>query len=295
MKIFIASAFSKNNKGGNKAGVCLLDKALSRSQKMAISKELGFAETAYISAEKNNFIIEYFTPAEEVPLCGHATIASFVVMREMRLAANQLDKSKNHQIFAKIPLKQGEYIIETKSGELSVVLDNDMVLMQQNKPAFYETLQSTDIESCFDVEVASDKFPIEIGSTGLRDIMLPVRDLLTLENMNPNFDEITAISRKFDTVGIHAFAIDGKRVVCRNFAPLYDVPEESATGTSNCVLASYLWKNNIIRNNEYVFEQGNFMNSPSEIIVRLTINGSEISKVVVGGRGYLLGEKTINI
>jgi PhzF family phenazine biosynthesis protein len=291
MKIFIASAFSKNNSGGNKAGICLLGEALNNEQKMAISKELGFSETAYISAGKNgfkagnnafkasnnDFKLEYFTPNSEVPLCGHATIASFVVMRD------------------ELPLPQGEYNIETKSGSLRVVLDGDMVLMEQNKPVFYETLQTSDVANCFDIEVSSDSHPIEIGSTGLRDIMLPVRDLATLENMNPNFDEITAISRRFDAVGIHAFAIDGERIVCRNFAPLYDIPEESATGTSNCVLASYLWKNNIIRKSEYIFEQGNFMNSPSEIIVRLTTNGDEILKVVVGGRGYLVGERVVEI
>jgi len=93
MTIFIASAFSKNKMGGNKAGVCLYGDKL-----------------------------EYFTPAEEVPLCGHATIASFVVMR---------DKSM---------LGKNEYTIETKSGSVSVILDSTMVFMKQSKPLFYETL-----------------------------------------------------------------------------------------------------------------------------------------------------------
>ena len=277
MEIFIASAFSKDNMGGNKAGVCLCGEALNERQKMAISKELGFSETAYISEGDNGFRLEYFTPATEVPLCGHATIASFVVMRDKSL----LDKD--------------EYTIETKSGDLSVILDGDMVLMQQNKPEFYETLSVMDVSKCFDIDVASDKLPIEIGSTGLRDIILPVKDLATLENMKPDFEEISNVSRKFDTIGIHAFTFDGERIICRNFAPLYDVPEESATGTSNCVLASYLWKNKIVRKDEYIFEQGYLLNSPSEIIVRFTTNGDDINEVGVGGKGYLVGEKVVNI
>ena len=97
MTIFIASAFSKNNLGGNKAGVCLLGESLSKQQKIEIAKQLGFSETAYISTGKNGFKLEYFTPAEEVPLCGHATIASFIVMRD------------------KLSLDEGTYAIETKS------------------------------------------------------------------------------------------------------------------------------------------------------------------------------------
>ena len=277
MKIFIASAFSKNGMGGNKAGVCLLDSPLNTQQKIEIAKQLGFSETAYVSTREGGFGLEYFTPSGEVPLCGHATIASFVVMLN------------------KLSLDKDEYNIETKSGKLSVILDEDIIFMEQNKPQFYETIAKADVLKCFDMDAARDDLPIQIGSTGLRDIMLPVKNLEVLEAMKPNFEEISSISKKLDTVGIHAFAFDGERILCRNFAPLYDVPEESATGTSNCVLASYLWKNNILRKNEYTFEQGHTMNSPSEIIVRLTTSKDNIEKVVVGGCGYLVGEKVVNI
>ena len=277
MIVFIASAFSKDNMGGNQAGVCLLGEAYNAQQKLAVAKQLGFSETAYISTGKNGFQLEYFTPVAEVPLCGHATIASFVVMRD------------------KLSLDKETYTIETKSGNLSVTLDGDMVFMEQNKPAFYETLSKADMAKCFDIEVANDQLPIEIGATGLRDIMLPVKSLEILEAMKPNFDEISSISQKFNTVGIHAFSFDGARIVCRNFAPLYGIPEESATGTSSCVLASYLWKNNIVRKKEYTFEQGYALNSPSEIIVRLTTSDDNIDQIVVGGKGYSVGEKLINI
>ena len=274
MTIFIASAFSKNNEGGNKAGVCLLGEALNRQQKQGIARHLGFSETAFISTGKKGFKVEYFTPVEEVPLCGHATIASFVVMRE------------------KLPLKKTEYTIETKACSLSVVLEGDTIFMEMTKPLFYETLSKEGIAKCFDIDVVNESLPILIGSAGLRDILLPIKDLGTLEAMKPNFDEISSISRKNDAVGIHAFAFDNEeRIICRNFAPLYGIPEESATGTGNCVLAGYLWENRIVRKSEYTFEQGHSLNSPSEIIVRLTTVGDDIQKAVVGGKGYLIGEE----
>ena len=272
-KIFVASAFSKDNAGGNKAGVCLLGEGLTNEQKMKISKELGYAETVFISTsfkKDATFKLEYFTPSEEVPLCGHATIGAFTVMRE------------------KLNLEKNRYIIETKEANLEVRFEDSKIFMEQNKPSFDNILNIEDLERCFDIDVVNTKLPIQKVSTGLWDIMLPVKDLETLNTMKPNFEEISNVSRKFDTGGIHAFVIDNNKIICRNFAPLYDVPEESATGTSNCALASYLYNHNIMKSDEYKFEQGYSMNSPSEIIVKLEIKNNEIQKVIVGGAGYIV-------
>ena len=276
MKIFVASAFSKNNSGGNKAGVCFTNENLNEKQKKGISSELGYAETAFLSVSSIkdvDFKIEYFTPAEEVPLCGHATIAAFTVM-------------KNHNL-----LKKENYRIETQSGILDIRIKNHTIFMEQNKPQFFEYIAPTIFDNCYDMKVVSDQLPIQIVSTGLRDIMLPVMNLATLNKMNPNFEEIKRISKEYDTVGIHAFVIDDDRIVCRNFAPLYDVPEESATGTSNCALACYLHKNEIIKQDNYIFEQGYSLHEPSEITVQLELVKNQINKVVVGGNGYVVEEK----
>jgi PhzF family phenazine biosynthesis protein len=105
--------------------------------------------------------------------------------------------------------------------------------------------------------------------------------------MRPNFEQISSISRKFDTIGIHAFALDNGKIICRNFAPLYDIPEESATGTANCALACYLYHHNIIRRKEFEFEQGYSLNSPSQITVLLETQNDDINNVIVGGTGYI--------
>jgi len=280
MKIYVASAFSKDNSGGNRAGVCLIGEYLNENQKKQISTELGYAETAFISASNKKeaiFKLEYFTPAEEVPLCGHATIAAFTVMKQLNL------------------LKQNDYNIETKSGILSIEVKDNMIFMEQNKPQFFDELDANIFKKCFDIEVVSNDLKTQIVSTGLKDIMLPIKDLDTLNVMKPNFEEISRLSKEYDTVGIHAFVIQDDRIICRNFAPLYDVLEESATGTSNCALACYLYKHNIIKQKEYIIEQGYSLNEPSEIIVRLEVEVDSIEKVVVGGSGYLVTEKEIEI
>ena len=123
--------------------------------------------------------------------------------------------------------------------------------------------------------------------------MLPIQNINTLLTMKPDFEEIKRISKKYNTIGIHAFVIQGNKIICRNFAPLYDVPEESATGTANGALACYLYQNNVMKQTRYTFEQGYSLGEPSEIIVKLIVQDNAIEKVIVGGRGYLITKKNI--
>ena len=279
VRVYVASAFSKNEKGGNKAGVLIDDYNLSIKQKMKVAEMLGYSETAFISkSDKADFKLEYFTPVEEVPLCGHATIATFVVL-------NNLKK-----------LKKLSYKIETKSGILNIQIQDDIILMQQNSPNYYDIIDKSEIEDCIDTEILNTNYPIQIVSTGLKDILVPINSRESLKKLEPNFEEMKKISKEKDVIGMHMFTLnntDELTAVCRNFAPLYGIDEESATGTSNCALACYLYKYGI-KKNKYIFEQGYELNNPSQIIVYLEENNNEISNVLVGGKGYIVEEVKID-
>lgn len=277
IEVYVASAFCKDNNGGNKAGVVLYKNDLTETDKKKIAKELGYAETAFINnSDKADFKIEYFTPAEEVPLCGHATIASFGVLKYL----NKLSKNN--------------YTIETKSGILEISLEDDEIFMEQNIPVFYETIDYEEIRKCFDLDCIDIEYPISIVSTGLKDILVPIKNEDSLSELNPNFDEIIKISKKYDVVGTHLYTFNNDRIICRNFAPLYDVDEESATGTSNCALAGLLFMKLDIKNKQYVFEQGYSLNSPSIIKVKIySSDNKKIDKIVVGGKSRFLEVKNI--
>lgn len=279
IEVYVASAFCKENTGGNKAGVVLYENSLTEIDKKKIAKELGYAETAFINnSDRADFKIEYFTPAEEVPLCGHATIASFGVLKYL----NKLSKNN--------------YEIETKSGILEINLENDEIFMEQNIPVFYEKIDYEEIKDCFDLDCINKDYPISIVSTGLKDILVPIKNEELLNDLNPNFDKITEISKKYDVVGTHLYTFLNDRIICRNFAPLYDVDEESATGTSNCALAGLLFMKLNIKNDQYVFEQGHSLNSPSIIKVKINSSDNEnIDKIVVGGRSRFVEKKKINL
>lgn len=277
--VYVASAFSKNGKGGNKAGVVFDEGKLSRVQKMKIAKELGYAETAFISDSAiADFKLEYFTPKEEVDLCGHATIASFNILKHL----NKLSKIS--------------YTIETKKAVLSIDLDQDIIFMEQNKPEFFDEIDKEEFSQCFDSEKIVSDYPVQIVSTGLRDILIPITSEEELHQLTLDFEEIKLVSDKKNVIGMHLYALNQKRIICRNFAPLYDIDEEAATGTSNGALACYLYAKQGIKKELYVFEQGYSLDSPSEILVKLKVDYEEnIEQVYVGGRSYFCEVKTLNI
>ena len=279
--IYVTAAFSKDNKGGNKAGVVLGRSELTSVQKAAIAKEMGYSETAFVlDSDKADYKLQYFTPTEEVPLCGHATIAAFSTLKLL----NMLDKP--------------DCTIETEAGILNIhIKDDGLILMEQNRPAYLEVLDSDIFTGCIERNFIDHRFPIQIVSTGLNDVMLPIVSVEHLEQLSPDFEMIANMSKEKEVVGVHAFTIikeSDVTAICRNFAPLYGIDEESATGTANCALACYLFKY-YKQQSQYVFEQGHNMGEISRIVVNLSYHGGVIDSVFVGGYGYLLGKKSLPV
>jgi PhzF family phenazine biosynthesis protein len=286
VKVFLLKSFGVNETGGNPAGVVLSADVLTDDQKKAISKEVNFSETAFIeTSDKADFKVRFFTPTEEVDLCGHATIATYSLL------------------FQQSFLKPGHYKQELKAGILGIeVQNNGLVIMEQSLPQFSENIPLEDIKDVFDMPVIVDGLKPQIVSTGLRDIMLPVKSREQLFALKPNFEKMADLNKKTKSIGVHAFAldtIDPKSIAhCRNFAPLYGIMEESATGSSNGALTCYLYHHGKLndRNLQNMkFEQGYSMNKPSEIFVGLEVDGQQITKVTVGGKAILFGEKEIEI
>ncbi len=146
-----------------------------------------------------------------------------------------------------------------------------------------------------------DDLPVQIASTGLKDILIPIKSLKALCGIKPDFDKISHVSKKYDVIGYHLFTLETKydsTAHCRNFAPLYDIPEEAATGTSNGALSCYLYKYEILLEKnikKLVFEQGYSMKKPSNILTDLTIHNQEIVEVRVGGIALNIKKKKIKL
>lgn len=273
IEVFKLTAFPNGKNGGNKAGVVIDANNLTDADMQGIAKNVGFSETAFIlSSERAHFRIRYFTPKNEVDLCGHATIAAFNLLRDKKV------------------IKKGEYTLETRVGVLNIVVSKNDVFMEQMHPVFFETVEEFEIYDCFYEDRFLNKdLPIKIVSTGMREVFVPVKDMETLHKLNPKIKNIIYLCEKYNVIGIHLFALDEKvDAYGRNFAPIVGIDEESATGTSNGALACYLNKFYSPMKTEYVLRQGYSMNMPSEINVTLVKHLTEILKVHVGGTAKLL-------
>lgn len=278
MKLYIVDAFTEKPFGGNTAGVVLLEPGAvfpDEEWMRSLAAELRYSETAFVRRDgATEFTVRYFTPAGEIDLCGHATIASFGVLFREGFVPDGT-RCLNH----------------TRAGDLEVVV-GEQVMMQMAAPqrvgGFEEPVQLGDLLSAMGGLNPEQlgQWPAETFSTGLPDIILPLRDVATLQSLQPDMSLLHALSDRLDVVGVHAFAIDPDDAYTahvRNFAPRYGIPEESATGTANAALTGYLYHHRIIGDGaRCFFLQGEAMGRPSLIQTTLQIKKG-IPDIRVGG------------
>ena len=274
MKVYVMDSFSDRIFGGNQAGVVLADKVLEPAVMQQVAAELKHSETAFVWQTEEGNRLRYFTPAGEVDLCGHATVAVFALLRRLGR------------------IEDGTHKALTRAGALEIEVSGETVWMDMAPPKTLGILPEESWEELYGaygltLEDRPADLPPEIVSTGLADIMMPVRDHETLLRAVQNERTVTELSRRFDVTGVHMFCLGEEAVYCSNFAPLYDIPEECATGTSNGALTYYLYRHGMVQpEQENVFLQGEHMHRPSEIRSRLYADGDTVT-VRVGGRAVM--------
>ncbi len=328
MKFYITDAFTETVFGGNPAGIVILNEGMDFPEEELMIKtaaELRYSETVFIKVLGDNvFHLRYFTPTDEVGLCGHATIAAFHTLSEEGFLDSELP-----------------CINRTMSGDLNVDINDEMVYMDMADPQLIKVITDIDmlneLYEALGIEYENIIVETTLGaesliyptivSTGLPDIILPVKDHNTLSEISPDYDKLTSLSINYDVVGVHAFALPHKHenkvlhlkelldfksifgdeshsddtklkttAYCRNFAPLYEIYEEAATGTASGALTYYLKKVNVIdKNSKCSFIQGIEMNRPSNIVSIIETDGEGKSKIKIGGSAVILASGEINI
>ena len=277
MKAFVMDAFSTQLFGGNQAGVALPDHPLTDDTMRQIAAEFKHSETAFVTLNDDKTVtLRYFTPAGEVELCGHATIASFALLRQEGL------------------LDDGCHIAHTKAADLNIEVSGGAVWMDMAPPRLLHKLTEAEWPELYAAygltpDDRPDGLTPWIVSTGLADIMMPVRDHDTLMRALQNEAAVTALSRRYDVTGVHMFCLGGDACTayCSNYAPLYDIPEECATGTSNGALTYYLYQHGLVAaGEENTFLQGEHMRRPSQIRSRLYDKDGAVT-VRIGGAAVM--------
>lgn len=278
MNYFIVDAFANKPFGGNPAGVVLVEEDAFPQEKLMlqIAAELRYSETAFVRRHSaKEFTIRYFTPMAEVELCGHATIATFALLHQKEGIT-------------------GHCVCHTKAGDLSIEV-GALVMMQMATPRIVATVEDNEaVYQALGVCNGQPSLPVQIAYTGLPDLMIPLPDVAMLQTLNPDMDAIAAMTQKYEAVSFHVFAFgdDGYTAHVRDFAPLYGIPEESATGTANAALTHYLQQNGCIPAvGDFTFLQGEAMGRPSVIATRITDEGA----IYVGGTAVVVAKGELNV
>lgn len=276
MKFYIVDAFTSVPFGGNTAGVVLLedDKGFPSDTLMQkIAAQLRYSETAFIKQNgERDFTIRYFTPEGEVDLCGHATIASFKVLMECG-KATEGDVCLNRTLAGDLNVYVGEQVMMDMATPQVVGKEVEM-------KELYRIMAGRDMETV-------QELPVEIISTGLPDIILPLASVEELQSLKPDMQALAKLSKELEVTGVHAFAIanDNYTAHVRNFAPLYGIDEESATGTANGALSYYLFRHGIAKEGDRcTYLQGEAMGRASEISAQIETGG----KIKVGGNAAIM-------
>ncbi len=211
LPIYQVDAFTSKVFSGNPAAVVPLEKWLDDETLQNIAAENNLSETAFFVKEEDHYHIRWLTPLNEVPLCGHATLASAYVI------FNYIDKNSNRVKFI------------SKSGELIVNREGELFSLNfpTNKP--HPVKISNGIRKCFDRE------PIEVLENGF--YLLIIFDSEDyVRNVQPSFELVKQIYP-------HGVIISSKGkeadFISRMFAPNEGINEDPVTGSSHTVLIPY--------------------------------------------------------
>jgi len=282
IQLHTVSAFTAQGKGGNLAGVVLNADTLNYAQKQQIAKQAGYSETAFVSPDSQvDFSVSFFTPTEEVDFCGHATVALFYLLYQQQT------------------ISAGHYQFSAKAGLFAVtVTENAEVIVQQALPKTLANFSAQKVAPLLNLtaDTLQGQLPIEVLSTGLADLIVPIPVGL-LDKIKPNLALIKTFCSEHNIIGLHLFELNEETAKitasCRNFAPLVGIDEESATGSACGALACYLNKH--LNIDQLIFEQGRIMNCLSLIKARVSVKEKKIITIEVGGFAKLIKSKPLQI
>lgn len=210
LKIYQVDAFASRVFAGNPAAVCCLDSWLSDKLMQAIAAENNLSETAFLVPEGDSFSIRWFTPATEVDLCGHATLASAFVLFEFEdYEGDKID-------------------FDSKSGRLSVSRDDDMLVLD------FPAQPPEPCEIPQEISAAFGVAPAECLKSA--DLIVIFDSANEVRTASPDIGKLRAL----DSRGvIISAAADDCDFVARFFGPNVGIDEDPVTGSAYTQLVPY--------------------------------------------------------
>jgi len=254
--IIQVDAFTNTPFRGNPAAVCILPAPKSEDWMQKVAQEKNLSETAFLVRQEDGFNLRWFTPKTEVPLCGHATLASaHVLWSEGHLLPNESARfhTKSGLLIAQ---KQGEWIeldfpvnhseVTNPPPELSQGLGVPMKSVMKNSLAYL-------------VEVESENLVRQIQPNFERLLALPLSRVIVTSS--------TDVDSEYDFIS-------------RFFAPGVGINEDPVTGSAHCCLAPF-WRD-LLRKDQFLAYQASSRGG----VLKVSYNGG--SRVYLGGQALTL-------
>jgi trans-2,3-dihydro-3-hydroxyanthranilate isomerase len=274
--LHIVDVFARERYAGNQLAVVESDGDLSDEEMQAVAAEMDFSETTFVESREPPYRVRIFTPEAEIPFAGHPTLGTARVIRE-HVADGQ----------------PGEIVLDLDVGEVPIEVDDgggETLWMTQQPPAFGEELSHERLAAVLGLDDAAldDDWPVQVVSTGLPTIVVPLRDREALRAIDLDRAAYDDVTGDREAKNVLAFCPEPRNTendfAVRVFAPFYGVPEDPATGSSNGCFAGYLARQEYTGSESVSarVEQGYEMGRPSLIHLDATDRGEEV-EVEVGG------------
>jgi trans-2,3-dihydro-3-hydroxyanthranilate isomerase len=275
MKFYIVDVFAEEKYAGNqlaivRGGAGLPDEGL---QKMAL--EMNYSETAFVLSEEETeggYDVRIFTPGDEVPFAGHPTLGTAYVIQ--------------HEILTS-PVES--VTLKLKAGEIPVTF-GEVLWMRQLPPTFGAILDPALFTRTLNLETADldDRSPVQVVSTGLPALIVPLRDLDALRRCKVDWERYTEVAGPGKNLYVFCPEShdDGPGdLSARMFANDLGVPEDPATGSAAGCLAAYLLEHSYLGTDavDVRVEQGYEIGRPSLLYLQAERDGEKII-VNVGGK-----------
>jgi PhzF family phenazine biosynthesis protein len=258
-RIFQLDAFTTRRFAGNPAAVMPMNSFLGDATLQAIAAENNLAETAFLVPQGSDYRLRWFTPATEVPLCGHATLASATVVME------RLEPARSRVVF------------HSASGPLTVSRAKVGYVMQ------FPARTAEPVPAPPGLAEALGVVPVEVLANAFSYTAL-LASAQAVRELSPDIAAIARLDR--DGLIVTAPGDGSYDFVSRYFAPVKGIPEDPVTGAAHCMLTPYWAK----RLNKKEFGAFQASRRGGEVICRLTQSGVELEGSCVF---YLEGEVEI--
>ncbi len=280
--IYLVDAFTQVALRGNPAGVMPHARGLDEDQMLAIAREVNASETAFILPSREaDFRIRFFTPAQEVPSCGHALVAALTVLGD-------LGEIRIPGEFSRVQVETGVGVLP---ADLVRTPGGVRIDLTQDTPAFRPCTVAEDrvLEALgADEDDLRTDLPLELAYTGLWHLLVPLTTSEALDGLLPDYRALASLSEELGVLTVHVFVEGEGGYHCRDFSPAAGIDEDPVTGTASGALGAYLVRHRAAGPGTPLrVVQGEACARPGEVRVVVQGTPGRPERVVVGGHAVV--------